>query len=108
MRPSAVRPPAVFLQQKTTSANKIMRIYYKIGMLMCFSQKTSVVRPSAGRPSAVYKTRTKFSKNLIMRIYKKKVHLCVFLRKLVKHAPLVRNVAAHVVYFACHRLAYVI
>ena len=35
----------------------------------------------------IYKTSFK-TQHLIMRIYKKNVHLCVFLRKLIKHAPL--------------------
>ena len=29
----------------------------------------------------------KMSEKIILRIYKKKVHLCVFLRKLIKHGP---------------------
>ena len=40
-----------------------------------------------GSPSGFFFRQKNLSENLIMRIYKKKVHLCVFLRKLIKYVP---------------------
>ena len=88
-------PSGGFFSDKKGSKNQIMRIYYKIGVFVCFCKKYFVVdhdldhdkqhlcaSPPA-RPPAVFSL-NKMSKNRIMRAYEKNVHLCVFLRKLIK------------------------
>ena len=71
-RPSACSASGGFFSaRKTTSENRIMRIYYKICTIMCLSKKTSVVRPSAWRPPAFFFQQKTISENIIMRIYLK-------------------------------------